>query len=194
MRFARECRRRLTILTVIGAVLVASAPAVASTTPAPASPEALALVRELPTKNFSASFLQTLRQALLMGLPQRTSLSQTEAEKIVDTILMPEFAKHNLELEQTMAQIWSARFTPTELREMRGFAGDRSPARQEAFLATPTGKKYIALQDEINRASGQAAREWGMRTSQAAFAAHPDQVRALGFDPVTGEKLAPPTP
>lgn len=188
MAYLRKLAGLLAFLALIGG----SATACAQTATPP--PEALALVQELPLKNFSDSFVAGLQRKLLTDLTAKSTLTPSAVAHVVNNILAPEFAKRFGELELAGAAIYAARFTPQELAEMRVFIQDRSPARQQAFLATPTGQKYLTQQATINQLFGNAARDWGIRTALIAFAAHADELRALGLDPETGNGIPPVPP
>lgn len=151
------------------------------------SPVALALVREMPGQVTGEGFLDGMRRKLMAG--PRHGLSPSQLDRLVDGIVMPEFQAHFPELETVVAEIWSSRFSRAELAELLAFVRGRTPERQQQFIASTLGKKYLAQQAEMTSAHRQAAGEWTIRVTRLAFARHSTELRAMGIDPDTGENL-----
>lgn len=186
----------LALAALIAVSLSACAPAppsvpVVASDAAP-SPEALNLVRDVGAGPHFIPILEYTRQNLAESLHRKLpSLSQEHMQTLVQVYLMPELERTYPAVERKLAHIWSTLYTRPELVAIDDYVLHRSPARFRAFMATSLGQSVHRELPGIRGAVKGLLRAWALAAAKRAFAAHPDEIRALGIDPVTGNVLAP---
>lgn len=154
-------------------------------------PEALALTHDILAAAMPEGTIPHLRPDLVQGFIDNDHLDLPTAQRIVGDMLEPQLRTSLPLLERTIARIWASQFTPDELRDLHDYLRDRTPARTQAFLATPLGQKYEIVGSSVDVAVQNTIRLWLIKASQAAFAAHAAELRAMGVDPTTGDRLHP---
>ena len=156
------------------------------------SSEALELSRAQLRMAMPEGVIRHMRPVLVQGFIDNDHLDLPIAERIVSDILEPQLNASLPLLERAMARIWMSQFTPDEIRDLRAYLQDRSPEKTDAFLDTPLGQKYGIVSPDLDVAESNTLRIWLIKTSRAAFALHPDEMRQYKLDPATGDRLAPP--
>jgi len=92
-----------------------------------------------------------------------------DAAKIVDEILMPEFAAQQADLSNQIVDVWANNFTIDDLKGLR------------AFYNTPLGQKLIQTLPAVTQQGMSAGQAWGQRIYQAAIQKHKDELIAKGL-------------
>lgn len=139
----------------------ANAPAAPATPAQPnPSPEQLASAVEFLqasglTRGFDDMIPQFLQQANAVYANQRPELSSMINE--VTLQLVPEFVKQRGDLDQSLAKLYTVKFTEDELKQLT------------AFYRSPVGQKFSNLQQDIVRDSYPIVQAW-TRTLQENIA------------------------
>ncbi|HTC09655.1 MAG TPA: DUF2059 domain-containing protein [Acetobacteraceae bacterium] len=154
--------------------------------------DALDLTHDILNAAMPEGTVLHMRPDLVQSFIDNDHLDLPTAERIVDDVLEPQMRVSLPLLEHTIARIWASQFTPDELRDLRAYLRDRTPERTQAFLGTPLGQKYEIVGPSVDVAVQNTMRMWLIKVSRAAFAAHADELRGMGVDPATGDRLAPP--
>ena len=151
--------------------------------------EAIVLTHDILAAAMPEGAVQHLRPDLVQSFVDNDHLALPTAERIVDDMLEPQLRVSLPLLERTIARIWASQFTPDELRDLRAYLRDRTAERTQTFLATPLGQKYEIVGPSVDVAVQATMRVWLIKASRAAFAAHAQELRGMGVDPATGDRL-----
>ena len=92
-----------------------------------------------------------------------------DAAKIVDDVLMPDFAAQQADLNTQIIDVWGNNFSVEDLEGLR------------AFYATPLGKKLVATLPAVTQQGMAAGQAWGQRVYQASVLKHKDALIARGL-------------
>jgi hypothetical protein len=149
----------------------------------------LGLTHDIMSAAMPEGTVQHMRPDLVQSFIDNDHLDLPTAERIVGDILQPQLNASLPLLQRAIARIWASQFTPDELRDLRAYLRDRTPERTQAFLATPLGQKYEIVGPSVDAAMQTMMRVWLIKASHAAFAAHADELRQMGVDPATGDRL-----
>lgn len=162
--------RRLVLAAL--AAFALSLPAAAQNAASPESQEAArALVEAMGMREQVGTMLGQMRGLLVQSIQQQSpNAPQGEAARVVDEFLMPEFQARSGEIAEATAEIWAARLTAAELRELA------------AFYATPLGRKLLGAIPEVTAEALRFGQAWGARVAGEAIAKHRAALRARGFN------------
>lgn len=155
------------------ATITPAQPGVASAPPVIPSEEAMREARQLtdllgvPTQ--VRNTLTQVRNQVVQATIQASGKPVEEAIKIVDELLMPEFAARTGELQTALTLPWAQNFTISELKELR------------TFYDTPIGRKVLQVLPTVNQAAIQAGQQWSQRVFREGVAKHADELRNRGL-------------
>jgi len=188
----RWARRGAVLAALLVAFLVGAdtGPRLTQSADAAAS-EALAMTREMLAADMPEGLVQWLRPGLVQGFIDADHLPIDVAEHLFTDVLEPQLRGSLPLLERSIARVWTSQFTPDEIADLHAYLRDRAPERTRAFLATPLGQKYEIVSPSILAAQRALIRTWTAMACRAAFAAHARELRRLGLDPATGDRLVP---
>ncbi len=189
-------RPTLATLTMLAGLFAATGGALAQTPPAapPAPPppvpaaspeahrEAAALVEMIGVNKQSQQLIGIMRNQMIQLVMRAGAkppandptkppelMKPEDAAKIVDELLMPEFAAQQNDLATQIVDVWANNFTLDEIKGMR------------AFYNTPLGQKLIQTLPAVTQQGMAAGQGWGQRVYQAAIQKNKDALIARGL-------------
>jgi len=165
-----------TMFTSLVAVALATAALAQNTRPGPAAPgldenrrEARALAEMLDVPRQAEALLATMRAEMIRATVKSSALSEENATRVVDDILMPNFRARGGELIAEMIEPYALNFTISDLKALR------------AFFVSPLGQKLLRTQPVARTQGEQAGLAWGQRVFQDSIDRHADELRARGL-------------
>jgi hypothetical protein len=183
--------RRIT--TALAALVLLGATAQAQTPPPPAAPppaagapgapaalptmaatpesrqQAAQLTEMIGVTHQSQQLIAVMRAQMVQMAVRSSGKTPEESAKIVDEVLMPDFAAQENDLTNAIIEVWATNFSVDDLKALR------------AFYATPLGQRLIAQLPTITREGMAAGQAWGRRIYQAAIQKHKDELVARGL-------------
>lgn len=169
-------RTRVLLAGLVAAALAGAALAQGTRPATPAAPgvddnrrEARALAEMLDVPRRAAALMARMRAEIIQSTIRTSALSEAEATRVVDDILMPNFRARSAELLDTMVEPYAVNFTLSDLRALR------------AFFVSPLGQKLLRSQPIARDQGEQAGLAWGQRVFQDSVDRHVDELRARGL-------------
>ena len=189
-------RPTLATLTMLAGLFAATGGALAQTPPAapPAPPppvpaaspeahrEAAALVEMIGVNKQSQQLIGIMRNQMIQLVMRAGAkppandptkppelMKPEDAAKIVDELLMPEFAAQQNDLANQIVDVWANNFSLDEIKGLR------------AFYNTPLGQKLIQTLPAVTQQGMAAGQGWGQRVYQAAIQKNKDALIARGL-------------
>lgn len=189
-------RPTLATLTMLAGLFAATGGALAQTPPAapPAPPppvpaaspeahrEAAALVEMIGVNKQSQQLIGIMRNQMIQLVMRAGAkppandptkppelMKPEDAAKIVDELLMPEFAGQQNDLANQIVDVWANNFSLDEIKGLR------------AFYNTPLGQKLIQTLPAVTQQGMAAGQGWGQRVYQAAIQKNKDALIARGL-------------
>ena len=151
-----------------GATTAPAAPVLAPVSPE-AHKEAAALTEMIGVSRQAQQLISIMRGQMIQLVMRSGSKQQDEAQKIVDEILMPDFAAQQAALTDEIVDVWARNFTADDVKALR------------AFYATPLGQKLIATLPTVTQQGMTAGQVWGQKIYQASIAKHRLELEARGL-------------
>ncbi len=144
--------------------------------PAPTKPpseearkEARALGDRLNFPAQTQNLLIQIRNQIALGFAQANQKPPLEMAKVVDEVLMPDFAGQSLEITTAIVDAWASAFTVDELKQLH------------TFLSSPLGNKFLKEQGPIAQQWQAYANPWTQKVLAQTMAAHATELAARGI-------------
>ena len=190
--FSRWLSLPVLLPLLAGYLLAATASAQAPPAREPASPDVRALIHENLKYQMPDGFMPYFRKDMTTRMVLRYQIDPAAVAAFVDEMMTPEFEAGVPDLENSLAVLWTNRFDATELHELAVGLKDKTPAQKQTFMLTPPGLKLMGKQPVINSELSEIVREWMNRRMRAVLANNAGRLRAIGINPLNGERLPAP--
>jgi hypothetical protein len=153
--------------------LLAASPACAETQSANAEQAQLALARDIVTNSGVANSVQVIIPQYLDQIG--VTFSRTRPELVADLNMVlaglkPEFEKKAEDMVETVAKLYSQRFSRKELEDVA------------AFFKSPSGRKYVASQPILMNDMFVALQGWSQQISVDMMTRVREEMRKKGHE------------
>jgi len=127
------------------------------------------MIEMLDIQRHAEALLTQMRTEMVRATVRASAMSEEDAARVGDDILMPNFNARSAELVALVIEPYAVNFTISDLKALR------------AFFTSQLGQKWLRSQ-KLARAQGEeAGLAWGQRVFQDSVDRHVDELRARGL-------------